>query len=62
MLRCSLELSEFDIRYEGRKAMNTQALADFVAEMTFKESPTKTLKNGSSTSMEHPTRRVGAQA
>ncbi|XP_058767422.1 uncharacterized protein LOC131641112 [Vicia villosa] len=34
MLRWSLELSEFDIQYESRKALKAQALADFVAEMT----------------------------
>src|ERR1051325_7603682 len=37
MLRWSLELFEFDIRYEGRKALKVQALADFVAEMTAHE-------------------------
>ena len=37
MLRWSLELSEYDIRYEGRKALKAQALADFVAEMTAHE-------------------------
>ncbi|PNX98240.1 gag-pol polyprotein [Trifolium pratense] len=34
MLKWSVELSEFDIRYESRKALKAQALADFVAEMT----------------------------
>ncbi|XP_058746471.1 uncharacterized protein LOC131619385 [Vicia villosa] len=34
MLRWSLELSEFDVQYESRKALKAQALADFVAEMT----------------------------
>lgn len=34
----SLELSKFDVRYEGRKALKAQALYDFVAEMTFTES------------------------
>ncbi|MCI01813.1 putative protein NYNRIN-like, partial [Trifolium medium] len=34
MLKWSLELSEFDIRYESRKALKTQVLADFLAEMT----------------------------
>ncbi|MCI61919.1 maturase K, partial [Trifolium medium] len=34
MLKLSLELSEFDIRYENRKALKAQVLADFVAEMT----------------------------
>ncbi|XP_058761637.1 uncharacterized protein LOC131635050 [Vicia villosa] len=37
MLRWSLELSEFNIRYEGRKALKAQVLADFVAEMAFPE-------------------------
>ncbi|XP_058775915.1 uncharacterized protein LOC131650215 [Vicia villosa] len=37
MLRCSLELAEFDIKYEGRKALKAQVLADFVAEMAFPE-------------------------
>ncbi|XP_058722967.1 uncharacterized protein LOC131594783 [Vicia villosa] len=34
MLRWSLELSEFDVQYESRRALKAQALADFVAEMT----------------------------
>ena len=34
MLKWSLELSEFDIQYERRKAIKAQALADFVAEKT----------------------------
>ncbi|MCI33468.1 maturase K, partial [Trifolium medium] len=34
MLKWSLELSEFDILYESRKALKAQVLADFVAEMT----------------------------
>ncbi|GAU32556.1 hypothetical protein TSUD_218140 [Trifolium subterraneum] len=34
MLKWSLELSEFDIRYQSRKALKDQVLADFVAEMT----------------------------
>ncbi|XP_058734152.1 uncharacterized protein LOC131605870 [Vicia villosa] len=34
MLKWSLELSEFDIQYESRKALKAQALADFIAEMT----------------------------
>ncbi|XP_058764605.1 uncharacterized protein LOC131638060 [Vicia villosa] len=43
MLRWSLELSEFDIQYEGRKALKAQALADFVAEMaSISNSPTST--------------------
>ncbi|XP_058761740.1 uncharacterized protein LOC131635150 [Vicia villosa] len=37
MLRWSLELTEFDIKYEGRKALKAQVLADFVAEMAFPE-------------------------
>ncbi|MCH95530.1 maturase K [Trifolium medium] len=40
MLKWSLELSEFDIRYESRKALKAQVLADFVAEMTSPASPT----------------------
>ncbi|MCI75927.1 maturase K, partial [Trifolium medium] len=34
ILKWSLELSEFDIRYESRKTLKAQVLADFVAEMT----------------------------
>ncbi|XP_058758221.1 uncharacterized protein LOC131631424 [Vicia villosa] len=34
MLKWSLELSEFDIQYESRKALKAQAMADFIAEMT----------------------------
>jgi hypothetical protein len=30
-----LELSEFDIHYESRKALKAQVFADFLAEMTF---------------------------
>jgi hypothetical protein len=39
MLKWSLELSEFDIRYESRKALKAQALADFVAEMAISVLP-----------------------
>ncbi|GAU46047.1 hypothetical protein TSUD_191180 [Trifolium subterraneum] len=34
MLKWSLELAEFDISFESRKALKVQVLADFVAEMT----------------------------
>ncbi|GAU49243.1 hypothetical protein TSUD_382750 [Trifolium subterraneum] len=34
MLKWSLELAEFNIRFESRKALKAQVLADFVAEMT----------------------------
>ncbi|GAU50675.1 hypothetical protein TSUD_187590 [Trifolium subterraneum] len=34
MLKWSLELAEFDISFESRKALKAQILADFVAEMT----------------------------
>ncbi|MCI18043.1 hypothetical protein A2U01_0039194, partial [Trifolium medium] len=34
MLKWSLEFSELDIRYESRKTLKAQVLADFVAEMT----------------------------
>ncbi|MCI34385.1 protein NYNRIN-like, partial [Trifolium medium] len=34
MLKWSLELSEFDIHYESRKALKAQVLVDFVLEMT----------------------------
>ncbi|GAU46913.1 hypothetical protein TSUD_402940, partial [Trifolium subterraneum] len=34
MLKWSLELAEFDLSFENRKALKAQALADFVAEMT----------------------------
>ncbi|MCI53739.1 maturase K, partial [Trifolium medium] len=40
MLKWSLELSEFDIRYESRKALKAQVLADFVAEITHLATPT----------------------
>ncbi|GAU48525.1 hypothetical protein TSUD_243030 [Trifolium subterraneum] len=40
MLKWSLDLSEFDIRYESRKALKAQVLADFVAEMTCSPSST----------------------
>jgi len=35
MIKWSLELSEFDIHYESRKALKAQVFADFLAEMTF---------------------------
>ncbi|GAU30269.1 hypothetical protein TSUD_384900 [Trifolium subterraneum] len=34
MLKWSLELAEFDISFESRKALKAQVLADFVAEIT----------------------------
>ncbi|GAU25844.1 hypothetical protein TSUD_31080 [Trifolium subterraneum] len=34
MLKWSLELSEFDITFESRKALKAQVLADFITEMT----------------------------
>ncbi|XP_058733115.1 uncharacterized protein LOC131604708 [Vicia villosa] len=40
MLRWSLKLSEFDIKYEGRKALKAQVLADFVAKMAFPNTTT----------------------
>ncbi|GAU45802.1 hypothetical protein TSUD_87050 [Trifolium subterraneum] len=40
MLKWSLELFKFDIRYESRKALKAQVLADFVAEMTCSPSST----------------------
>jgi hypothetical protein len=41
MMKWSLELSEFDIHYDSRKALKAQVFADFLAEMTFpaEESP-----------------------
>jgi ribonuclease HI len=39
MLKWALELSEFDIRFESRKALKAQVLADFVAKMTVPASP-----------------------
>ncbi len=38
-----LELSEFDIHYESRKALKAQVFANFLAEMTF---PTEENKEG----------------
>jgi len=34
MMKWSLELSEFDIHYESRKALKAQVFTDFIAEMT----------------------------
>src|SRR3954468_9839273 len=45
MLRWSLELSEFDVQYESRKALKAQALADFVAEMTSLADSTDTTRD-----------------
>jgi len=42
MIGWSVELSEFDIRYEPRCAMKSQCLADFSAELT----PLPTLSSG----------------
>jgi ribonuclease HI len=41
MMKWSLELSEFDIHYESRKALKAKLFVDFLAEMTFpaEESP-----------------------
>ncbi|MCI65408.1 maturase K, partial [Trifolium medium] len=41
MLKWSLELAEFDIHYESRRALKAQVLADFVAEMTNPSTPEK---------------------
>ncbi|MCI42184.1 hypothetical protein A2U01_0063420, partial [Trifolium medium] len=37
----SLELTEFDILYESRKALKAQVLADFITEMTTPTTPEK---------------------
>ena len=39
MLKWSLELSEFNIQYESRKAIKAQDLADFIVEMTAHNPP-----------------------
>ncbi|MCI77140.1 maturase K, partial [Trifolium medium] len=41
MLKWSLELAEFEICYESRKALKAQVLADFVAEMANTPTPGK---------------------
>ncbi|MCI74364.1 maturase K, partial [Trifolium medium] len=41
MLKWSLELVEFDISYESRKALKAQVITDFVAEMTTSSTPEK---------------------
>ena len=41
MLKWSLELSEFDIQYESRKALKAPALADFLAEITSPANPNR---------------------
>ncbi|MCH96102.1 hypothetical protein A2U01_0017085, partial [Trifolium medium] len=41
MLKWSLELAEFDILYESKKALKAQVLADFIAEMTTPTTPEK---------------------
>ena len=40
MLKWSLELSEFDIQYEIRKALKALVMADFVIEITALNPPT----------------------
>lgn len=37
MLKCSLELSKFDIRYERRKSLTVQVLADFLTKITMSD-------------------------
>ena len=34
LIQWAIELSEFDIRYQPRNAIKTQALADFIVEFT----------------------------
>ena len=34
LIQWAIELSEFDIRYQPRNTIKTQALADFIAEFT----------------------------
>ncbi|MCI29253.1 putative protein NYNRIN-like, partial [Trifolium medium] len=41
ILKWSLELEEFEIHYESRRALKAQVLADFVAEMTNPSTPDK---------------------
>ncbi|MCI75478.1 maturase K, partial [Trifolium medium] len=41
MLKWSLELSEFEIHYENRRALKAQVLADFIVEMTNPSTPDK---------------------
>ncbi|MCI55505.1 maturase K, partial [Trifolium medium] len=41
MLKWSLELTEFEIHYESRRALKAQVLADFVTEMTNPSTPDK---------------------
>jgi hypothetical protein len=62
MLKWSLELSEFDIQYEGRKALKAQALADFVVEMTAHEQAPKRATDGLCTSTEPQVRRGAVPA
>lgn len=54
-MKRSLELSEFDIHFESRKALKAQVFTDFVAEMTFpsnenKEAASTVFVDGSSNS------------
>ncbi|KAJ8505652.1 hypothetical protein OPV22_006538 [Ensete ventricosum] len=44
MLKWSVELGEFDLKYIPRIAMKAQALADFISESTSREDPPLTLK------------------
>ena len=41
MMKRSLELSEFDIHYESRKALKAQVFADILAQMTFSTEESK---------------------
>ena len=47
MLKWNIELSQYDITYHPRRAINGQALADFIAEFTDrgeeKEEPIETI-------------------
>ncbi|XP_072076436.1 uncharacterized protein [Arachis hypogaea] len=41
LIKWSIELSEYDIQYQSRRAIKSKALADFIAELTLEEpSPT----------------------
>ncbi|XP_072076598.1 uncharacterized protein [Arachis hypogaea] len=37
LIKWSIELSEYDIQYQSRRAIKSQALADFIAELTTEE-------------------------
>ncbi|MDV3197488.1 MAG: hypothetical protein Q8879_00115, partial [Candidatus Phytoplasma australasiaticum] len=43
-MKWSIELSEFDVQYQARNSLKSQALADFVVELSAPETSTSELQ------------------